>query len=1248
MKAEAREGRRPLLIGATVLVVLIGSVPALAQGDPAQGADAADAEISAETISALFEDPAFKNAMEVATARRERMLEQRASQAAAEARRDSATSYQNQTAQEAEATALEAHAAAVEEPTNPLSLPEGGEVEQYLGGYAARIDLPTPSDALIESTVPLRATSESGQLAPVDHTLTEAGNALEPKNPLAAVRAYDGVANGLLLPDIDLSVTPHAASGGTGVRKANGTAFYANTYEDTDLLVRPLLGGAEVSYQLRSVESPEAFSLGFHLPAGAELQQDGDDVIVVADDGSELALVTRPVAWDADGWQVPVSYRLSGDDLVMEIEHRGGDWAYPLLLDPSIIENQRYWHYYDGVDFTGWGAYVSPSGAPFQNLSWQSHDYWGRGLYTDGFDWGWYGAFDNAAWFFHAPGPASFIFQANMDLVRNNVSNLWGPAQTHLMTGTADIREGGPWGSAGLWDNGTSWEDDGSGWGPSPLITSTDKSWRNIGHYPSNPQLGNSVLFMTFMGGDYPGQAWENFTSYLGGAETHIGDEELPQMSSPIHTTNGSSGLPSGWIDTADFSVVTRAQDGGLGVKQFKLIVPGYADKLRTHACLGDRTDRCPISQVYRSDGARVTGNSFTYRSASSSPTMPEGVNTVKATAKDLVGNWSQNQTWQIRVDRTPPAIDLSGPLKEASDAGTALDAENYRLDITATDGNRSEPRLERSGVRSIYVSVDGETQYVPDEQTCTHAQGSCPYSDSWTFQPGDYPPGDHTVTVTAMDQLGHVSQRSFPIRTARDFPADEQEPTMTLTTGPPASDGSYDLRIQADDAGTGVRHADVYVDEVLVQSYNQQCPNGGCSFDRTRRMNGAESLAEHEILVDVEDGRGNQASDSKGDRDGWSGLFGYNDNFAVPLQELPDPQHILELTKVLGGKGEVIRFPIDWCLLANLDDSSEPTPRNTNPENWHWGYYRGIFEAIASFNGQGLQDRNQARIKVVPHLGDAPPWATGGQRCGEDPNVITPPLPENEPHWGTFASEFASRFGAPKYGIIGIELWNEPNEFRFWGGSTPNADRFARLVNRAATEINGTAYGGEIAVLPGAISPLGQNPSGFLWDMLRFDEGEGANLADSDPINDINAYIRPESVEAVSIHLYANFAPKDSKALNTIQSDWKLANRRFVHVGLGSRPDWITEIGFPSTKDVGLAGPTASPPRQCRRLRDSFEFLRSRTRMFIVHRLNDTPPPEEPENYGVFKLGGTEKKPAYDMMAWLTSDTGPQPRCRN
>ena len=121
---------------------------------------------------------------------------------------------------------------------------------------------------------------------------------------------------------------------------------------------------------LRSRLSPEQLRYRVTLPAGATLKAVAGGA-VVSRGGVILARVPAPSARDAQGTAMPVQMRVAGDELLLSVEHRERDVAYPVLVDPefktSITESSGAWSFHQ--EGTGEFTDVAPSGGGSLSIS---------------------------------------------------------------------------------------------------------------------------------------------------------------------------------------------------------------------------------------------------------------------------------------------------------------------------------------------------------------------------------------------------------------------------------------------------------------------------------------------------------------------------------------------------------------------------------------------------------------------------------------------------------------------------------------------------------------------------------------------------------------------------------------------------------------------------------------------------------------------------------------------------------------
>lgn len=92
----------------------------------------------------------------------------------------------------------------------------------------------------------------------------------------------------------------------------------------------------------------ERFSYDFGAGANVEIQEDGSAIVFVVDQTTNpdtgenvdadkiIANIAAPWAKDANGIDVPTRYIASGSVLTQLVSHRGGDFTYPVIADPTF------------------------------------------------------------------------------------------------------------------------------------------------------------------------------------------------------------------------------------------------------------------------------------------------------------------------------------------------------------------------------------------------------------------------------------------------------------------------------------------------------------------------------------------------------------------------------------------------------------------------------------------------------------------------------------------------------------------------------------------------------------------------------------------------------------------------------------------------------------------------------------------------------------------------------------------------
>lgn len=294
-----------------------------------------------------------------------------------------------------------------------------------------------------------------------------------------------------------------------------------------------------------------------------------------------------------------------------------------------------------------------------------------------------------------------------------------------------------------------------SGYDSRAVNANACSSWNNNykAHYIDNPTPGNQVVFGMQSLGD--GVRGPKPLTYLYGASMWLDDAESPTIAAPQHVyqlADGQirTGLPTGWVNDANFASGADASDPGLGMRRVNLLENGGFKKAVTHPCTGGKDYRCPTYWPYNENKVKYTAAE-----------LGEGIHNLSLNAADAVEHTTAPSTgWQIKVDRTVPGLDAEGYLFDAAD--TLFAGIEYDFGFSATDAT--------SGLASV-VLRDGTS--VIASRDC-RSEKDCGGNMAYT------PPsveGARTLQLTATDLAGNERTMPIPISVAADEPeADEPE----------------------------------------------------------------------------------------------------------------------------------------------------------------------------------------------------------------------------------------------------------------------------------------------------------------------------------------------------------------------------------------------------------------------------------------------------------------------------------------
>jgi RHS repeat-associated protein len=579
----------------------------------------------------------------------------------------------------------------------PLELSKGERVLAYTSPFTALIDGEGPGEGdrrLVQSSVPLRSDVGSGELEPVDPRLEERPTAFVPKNPVVRTTVAKDIRDGVSFGSTQLAVSAGSASDAPML--FDGSAVFANSGVDADTIVAAAPFGARFAWQLRSPDSPERLQLRFDMPDDATLTvDDNQQAWVKASDGRRLLGVRPPVALDADGQAVPVSYSAAGEVLTVEVQHQGHDLTYPLWVDPIV---DRFGYDANGQvgcdDWDGWSLETSSpayygyiwcsaqlsanSGATY--LGWGQWVYWtpvGRNAFVDRVDFR----------VSHTPNNSCIT-----EGVWSQPRNAWEPGVWFHPPGYNPAFATSPWN----WPVGDPNTPNYRG-NPCVALSGNEKQHFFTPGYGS--PLGRNAAVLQLWTTAAPAGNTQPLAA-LDAANVYLNDNDVPTFYA------GQITQPTDWAEEADGELDALFDDAGLGVLFWGLRLPKQGglnfDDMVVEDCTSLHGDWCPKTVGGRFD---YDSRDVDWQTPQAQP-MPEGINQVKLFAGDALWKTSE-YGWPVRIDRSTPSLSLSGQLK---DNAAQLPAADQDLLIDSQDGTRGgAASAQRSGVDHVDVLVDGK-----------------------------------------------------------------------------------------------------------------------------------------------------------------------------------------------------------------------------------------------------------------------------------------------------------------------------------------------------------------------------------------------------------------------------------------------------------------------------------------------------------------------------------------------------------
>lgn len=591
--------------------------------------------------------------------------------------------------------------------TDPLLTSESAPVFNAGSDTSARIDPPGEEDSeLIVSETPMR----NGDDQIVTGQLEADQSGFSPKAPLANVELPEQATGQIALSDVGVSFGFEGATGSNGrlVDAATGSGkemvLYPNTQVDTDTAVTYTLGGVETFNYLRSEDSPESFALDYDLPEGASLSATADGgAIALNEEGEELVTVFPPYAVDAQGSDVPMTLSVNGNSIVLDVSHRGEDFAYPIMVDP--VQHVRDWWTSGATPgFDGWSQgevgstnYNHSQACPSSLASVDPCGGTGSGVYTSAVPGSSYPAGSYGYWQWAIPGGAS--------------SSLTGATISSWRYRKGNTNPG--WAFVNLTGTSSSYQftDGGGGSGLNLTGASSGVKYLNAGLATST---ANTI----------PTGASNWRYMRIAAYSATMTDGEAPTFT--------MSGAPTHWLkDNTNFTVTGNAADPGLGLGWIEAYYGGAWTNQWVGWCTGTYGAECP-----KNASPTMTFNTSGYAN---------GVNGIYTRAKDIVAGTGHETVsgFNFSVDKDNPTISSISTL--VANTNTAVTGP---LDLTL---GTSDPT---SGVKLIEFFLDNE-MISSTEAACVETQ-VCSLDPTMEIDLSGDTAGAHDWKVKVSDAAGN------------------------------------------------------------------------------------------------------------------------------------------------------------------------------------------------------------------------------------------------------------------------------------------------------------------------------------------------------------------------------------------------------------------------------------------------------------------------------------------------------------
>jgi hypothetical protein len=224
---------------------------------------------------------------------------------------------------------------------------------------------------------------------------------------------------------------------------------------------------------------------------------------------------------------------------------------------------------------------------------------------------------------------------------------------------------------------------------------------------------------------------------------------------------------------------------------------------------------------------------------------------------------------------------------------------------------------------------------------------------------------------------------------------------------------------------------------------------------------------------------------------------------------------------------------------------------------NWDWVQFGGPQSFVWTELDREIHAARAAKMTVDLVIDGCPTWAAPAGTSHD-----SAPRPASAPQFATWAADVARRYGP--LGVKDYEIWNEPNDTKFWQPA-PNPAFYTKMLKdsyRAIKRVEKSAF-----VIAGGLAPVTTHRGSISSiAFLRAIYANGAKgYFDAVALHPYSFPALPGTYESWSAWSQMSATNPSIRSVMRNHGDWR-------------KPIWITEFGAPSSgpSGVGTSGQAA------------------------------------------------------------------------